>query len=68
MMIARWEISAKFGYKNELIDLLKKWHAEIGPQIGWSPDQVRLLTGSVGALESTVIEPSEFLTPVSLVR
>ncbi len=53
-MIARWQIEARFGHKQTVIDSLKKWSAEIGVQIGWTEDKVRILTGSIGALESTV--------------
>ncbi len=55
MMIARWQIEARFAHKQTVIDSLKRWHAEIGVQIGWTSDKVRLLTGSIGALESTVL-------------
>ena len=54
MMIARCQIEARFGHKQTVIDSLKKWSAEIGVQIGWTDDKVRILTGSIGALESTV--------------
>src|ERR1051325_5433262 len=54
MMIARWHIDARFGHKQTVIDSLKKWGADIGSQIGWTPDQVRIVTGSAGALESPV--------------
>lgn len=54
MMIARWHIDARFGHKQTVIDSLKTWGSEIGTQIGWTPDKVRITTGSVGALESTV--------------
>ncbi len=54
MMIARWQIEARFGHKQTVIDSLKKWTAEIGSQIGWTEDKVRILSGSIGALESTV--------------
>lgn len=54
MIVARWSIDARFGHKQSVIDSLKKWLKEIGSQIGWTEDKVRLLTGSVGALESTV--------------
>ena len=50
MMIARWQIEARFGHKQTVIDSLKKWSAEIGVQIGWTEDKVRILTGSIGAL------------------
>ena len=54
MMIARWHIDARFGQKQVAIDLLKRWCEEIGPQIGWNEDVLRIATGSIGALESTI--------------
>ncbi len=54
MMIARWHIDARFGHKQDIIDSLKKWKAEIGTQIGWTADRTRIATGSIGAFESTV--------------
>lgn len=54
MMVARWSIDAKFGYKQNAIDLMQRWAREIAPQAGYSSDRMRLLTGSVGALEATI--------------
>jgi hypothetical protein len=54
MMVARWSIDAKFGYKQNVIDLMQYWLREIAPQVGFSADKVRLLTGSIGALEATI--------------
>jgi hypothetical protein len=54
MMVARWSIDAKFGYKQDVIDSMQRWMREIAPQAGLTRDRTRLLTGSVGALESTV--------------
>ncbi len=54
MMIARWQIEARFGHKQTVMDSLKKWSEEILPQIGLSPDKTRMVTGSIGALESTL--------------
>ncbi len=54
MLIARWQIEARFGHKQTVIDMLKRWNEDIGSQVGWTADKVRLLTGSVGALESTI--------------
>lgn len=54
MMIARWQIEARFGHKQTVIDSLKKWGEEILPQIGLSTDKTRIVTGSIGALESTI--------------
>lgn len=53
-MIARWHIDARFGHKQAVLDAVKRWNRDIGAQIGWSADKVRVTTGSVGALESTV--------------
>lgn len=52
MIVARWSIDARFGYKQAVIDAMTKWQKEIGDTIGWT--EVRLLTGSIGARESTV--------------
>lgn len=54
MFIARWQVEARFGYKQPAIDSMKKWLEEVGSQIGWKPDKVRLITGSIGANESTI--------------
>jgi hypothetical protein len=54
MMIARWHIDARFGHKQAVIDALKKWSRSIAAQIGWTEKKVRIVTGSVGALESAV--------------
>lgn len=54
MMVARWSIDAKFGYKQNVIDLMERWLREIGPQAGFTADKLRLLTGSIGALEATI--------------
>lgn len=54
MMIARWTIEARFGHKPVVIEHMKRWLREIGSQVGWTEDKVRLLTGSVGAHESTI--------------
>ena len=54
MMVARWSIDAKFGYKQNVIELMQRWAREIGSQAGLTADKLRLITGSVGALESTI--------------
>jgi hypothetical protein len=54
MMIARWSIDAKFGYKQSALDLMNRWADDIGVKVGWTRDKMRLLTGSVGAPESTI--------------
>ncbi|MBF6024677.1 hypothetical protein [Lysobacter niastensis] len=54
MIIARWHIDARFGHKQTVIDSMKKWHSTIAIEIGWTADRCRLMTGSVGALESTI--------------
>ena len=54
MMIARWHIDARFGHKQTVIESVQRWGRDIGEQIGWGADKVRITTGSIGALESTV--------------
>lgn len=54
MMIARWNIEARFGDKPAVIESMKRWQAEIGTQIGWTEDNTRLLTGSIGDHESLI--------------
>lgn len=54
MMIARWSIEAKFGHKPEVIAEMQRWLRDIGSQVGWTPQRVRLLTGSIGVKESTI--------------
>ncbi len=58
-MLARWQIDAKFGHKPEVVQSIKRWFEEIGSQVGWGADKVRILTGSVGAPESTIISEVE---------
>ncbi len=55
MMVARWSIDAKFGYKQAVVDSMKRWLREVGPQAGIDAQRTRLLTGSVGALEASVV-------------
>ena len=54
MMIARWQIDARFGQKQKVIDMLKDWTTRVAPQAGLDPANGQILTGSIGALEATV--------------
>lgn len=55
MMIARFQIEARFGHKQAVIDASRRWCREVGVQIGWTEEKLRMLTGSIGASESTVV-------------
>ena len=55
MLIARWQIDAKFGQKQTVIDLVQSWAKTVAPQIGFSADKGRLLTGSIGVKEATIV-------------
>lgn len=59
MIVARWTFDARFGHKNEVLELTREWWTRIAPQIGWSADQARFLTGSIGAPESCVVVDAE---------
>ena len=52
MLIARWQIDARFGHKQMVIDAISKWAREIAPKVGLLKG--RMLSGSIGALEATV--------------
>ena len=52
MLIARWQIDARFGQKQKVIDSLSQWTREIAPKIGLAKG--RMLSGSIGALEATI--------------
>ena len=52
MMIAPWQIDARFGNKQKVIDALARWASDIAPLAGLHKGQI--LSGSIGALEATV--------------
>jgi hypothetical protein len=54
MFIARWQIDARFGHKQTVIDSLRKWEREVGRQAGTDKMDFKILTGSIGAPEATV--------------
>jgi hypothetical protein len=54
MIIARWQIDARFGHKQEVIEHLQRWMQEVGSEVGWGPNNVTMLTGSVGIAESRI--------------
>jgi len=48
MLIARWQIRAKFGKIDTVVALLRKWEVDVGQRIGWRPGSVRIAHGLVG--------------------
>ena len=54
MMIARWQFTAKFGHKQEAIDLTEEWNKQIGTQTNIDMSKARIVTGSVGVSEGLV--------------
>ena len=54
MFVARWQIDARFGHKQTVIDLLRKWEREVGTKAGTDKMAIKILTGSIGAREATV--------------
>ncbi|WP_310567529.1 hypothetical protein [Hydrogenophaga sp.] len=52
MIVARWQVNARFGHKQELIDEIRNWWQTVGRDIGQT--NTTILTGSVGAAESLV--------------
>src|SRR2546422_9019233 len=54
MFVARWQIDARFGHKQAVIDLMQRWLKEIGAKAGTDKMDVKVLTGSIGAREATI--------------
>ena len=54
MIIARWNITARFGHAQEVIGLLREWNGTFGKQLGLPVDHERIVIGSIGARESLV--------------
>jgi hypothetical protein len=54
MFVARWQIDARFGHKQAVIELMHRWLKEIGSKAGTDKMDVKLLTGSIGAREATI--------------
>jgi len=54
MFVARWQIDARFGHKQAVIDSLRKWEREVGSKAGTGTMDFKVLTGSIGAREATV--------------
>ena len=54
MFVARWQIDARFGHKQKVIDLAQRWLREDGSKAGTDKMDVKILTGSIGAREATV--------------
>ncbi len=54
MFVARWQIDAKFGHKQEVLELTRRWETEIGRPAGTGKMEFQLLSGSIGAREATI--------------
>jgi hypothetical protein len=54
MFVARWQIDARFGHKQTVIDLGQRWLQDVGSKAGTDAMDVKVLTGSIGAREATV--------------
>jgi hypothetical protein len=52
MFIARWIIDARFGHKDAVTALCRRWESEVGDPAGMRKGPARVLTGSIGAAES----------------
>ena len=64
MFIARWTITAKFGHKDAVVALCRKWNAEVGDALGYKKQ--RVVTGSIGACESRLELEATFATLADL--
>jgi hypothetical protein len=51
-VIARWHVTAIFGFKADLITALEVWINSVAKRAGAGAKNLRLLTGSIGTKES----------------
>ena len=54
MFSARWQIDAKFGNKQVVLDLMREWERDIGAKVGIQDLEFQIMTGSIGAREATI--------------
>jgi hypothetical protein len=54
MLVARWQIDAKFGQKQTVIEMFRRWERDIGSKAGTDQMDFKILSGSIGAREATV--------------
>lgn len=54
MFSARWQIDAKFGHKQTVLEMMRQWEREIGSQAGIDDLKFQIMTGSIGAREATI--------------
>lgn len=54
MFSARWQIDAKFGHKQTVLEMMRQWERDIGSQAGVADLEFRIMTGSIGAREATI--------------
>jgi hypothetical protein len=54
MLVARWQIDARFGQRQTVIDMFRRWEREVGSKASAGKMESRILTGSIGAREATV--------------
>jgi len=59
MFVARLSIEAKFGHKQAVMDLMKKWDETVGKDVGLDTSKMRRLSGSIGAKEALFVEELE---------
>jgi hypothetical protein len=52
MFIGRWIVEAKFGHKDEMLALAKRWREEVGERAGMKQGASRILSCSIGGAES----------------
>lgn len=66
MIVARWQIEARFGHKQKVIDMLRGWHETVGKSSGLGSDSARILSGSIGAKEALVVTEVELASLADL--
>lgn len=52
MFVARWILDVRTGKKAQFIERMQQWYEEVGDKVGLSRDNLRVISGSIGAKES----------------
>lgn len=60
MFIGRWIVEAKFGHRDEMLAISKRWQQEVGERVGMTQGKSRVLSGSIGGAESRFEFESQF--------
>jgi len=60
MMLARWQVDARFGHKQAVIDKVAAWCNDIAPELGWAAS-VRTKTMLRTYVDASLLGPGQLV-------